>query len=162
MPKININAKMIGIEEPVEVFTSIYNHDLASKMSIKLKETNIKNLKYNLELAKQQELVEKSDKEDSQEELSELEELKIHLKNAQKSLEAEKEDQDFTNTAFEFIKEVLGLNAKQLKTARKSLDGEGLGAFTYYLISRVNEGPDYDPQIILDAEVDEDEDPKKG
>ncbi len=162
MPKININAKMIGIDKPIEVFTSIYNHDLASKMSIKFKEVNIKNLKYNLELAKQQELVEKSDKEDDQEELSELEKLKIQLKNAQKSLEAEKEDQEFTDTAFDFIKEVLELNAKQLKTARKNLDGERLGAFVQYLISRINEGPDYDPQIILDAMIDEDEDPKKG
>ena len=162
MPKITINAKMIGINQPVEIFTSIYNHDLASNMAIKMKEANIRNIKYNLKIAEQQELAKKTDKEASQKELSELEELKIQLKNAQKSLEEEKEDQDFTDTAFEFIKEVLGLNAKQLKTARKSLDGEGLGAFTYYLISRVNEGPDYDPQIILDAEVDEDEDPKKG
>ena len=153
---------MIGIKEPIEVFTSIYNNDLASKMKIKLTEMNIQNIKHNLELAKKkkEKAADKSNTEEPKP--SEVEILQEQMKDAEEISKSEKNDVAFVTASFDFIKEVLELNPKQLKTAKKSVDALELSIFLYYLIARIQGAPDFDPSVSVDDESNkDDEDPKK-
>lgn len=143
---MKLNAKLIGINEKIDVKPTNYYVDLANQMYIKL-------VKINIEALKAKESSDQQYKEQGEKSVEE------QIQESEKSIKAVENDLNFHKEAYEFLSDVLGLDEKQVTNAKKLIDDEALGGYLFYVTGRLRGIPE---EAFESAESKVEQDPKKG